>query len=101
MATKTRTKTRGLTQSALDAELRSLVSVCSVLLEQRTNGDLREAANLTGLSVMTVWRVWHGRYTKAIHFGTVQRFAAAVGLEIVTDRRGVPVRVVGRMSGVI
>ena len=58
-------------------ELKSFTSLCFIMLSQDT---LVEIAEKSGLSVTTIHRLWWGRYTLAVQFGTIQSLGYAAGL---------------------
>jgi hypothetical protein len=67
-------------------ELTAFVGLCFGLLEdkhwsdERERLDLKEIANVTGLSLATLYRLIHEDYTPAVHAGTLQTLARAAGL---------------------
>jgi len=60
-------------------QMHAFADLCFVCLEEN---DPKELANLTGLSVTTLWRLRTHQSTLATHFRTMQSLGAAAGLSL-------------------
>lgn len=89
---KTVAAPKKLTKKERLKDLHSLVGICfGILCEEYCD---KEICNMTGLSLSTIQRLWHGSYTIAVRFGTIQALAAAAGLQIHLTEYGCEVRLV-------
>lgn len=79
-------KPRSLTTSERLSELRTVMGLCFAVLEE--DCDLKEIANLTGLSVTTLQRHRQGDSTLQMHVDTLQRICYAAGLDVNGDEFG-------------
>lgn len=64
-------------------QLRAFVGLCYVILLSDTDGDYKEMANITGLSIGTLYRLaYEENVSLKIHVGTLQLLAAGAGLNL-------------------
>lgn len=86
---------RRLTKKNRLEELRAFLQICFTVLNEDTEGDMKEISNLTGLSVTTIWRLQTDRFTLCVRFGTVQAIGAAAGFKLDWTEYGARMRPVG------
>lgn len=72
-------------------ELKALVGICFILLEDK---DDKEICNLTGLHLSTVKRYRNNNVSLHSEFGTIQSFGIAAGIKIEMNEYGYQVRLI-------
>lgn len=71
-------KVQRMTPARLLEELANFIGLCFHALDE----DLKEVSNQTGLSYSTLYRLREGKFSLAIHFGTVQALGLAAGFQL-------------------
>ena len=69
-------------------DLQGTLRIAMTLLDEKTGGDLKEAANLTGLSVATLQRVLAETFSLRIQYRTVQSICLASGYMLKVSDEG-------------
>ena len=90
-ATKTKTKTKKLTPSKLDSEIKSFVSLCFMMLSEHSQ---KQIAERTTLAVGTVRYLFNGRVSHRTRVGAVQKLGYAAGLKLELTEHSAQVKLV-------
>lgn len=77
-ATRKRTVKKLTAKKRLE-ELQSFVSLCFIMLEGQ---NFHQIADKAMLSHTTIYRLFHGQYSRAVRFGTIQALGIAAGLRL-------------------
>lgn len=84
-------KTVKITDEMRLDELSNTICICFAML---TEYDFKEIANLTGLCLSTIQRLYNGQYSLMIRWNTVDCLATAAGIRISRTKTGLKLRLV-------